>query len=385
MLARINRWLRPSSPRTEEPEAFAHSDFSWGTDTDYCGGDVDVSLKKKFIIDPDFAHRFNAYATACFPNEIGAVVRIVERQDAFVAVDFAVLPQSVSSAYFEFTTEGQAQFQMDLATSGRGPELAEWYGLIHSHPNMTPFMSSTDVDNLWKLAGNKCGFSLICAAHSQPDNNYFSVNYAQGGPVPLMIKRLAHNSSADLGGTGELTAEELETIAADVAEKTRRRGSDWYGSEYCPGPSNNRPLAASEPTESKAPSAPASVAAQQVALPGLEEEWFANSSDLIELARGADNGVEDGEILVPALAELEASELIIGALRLAEDLEIASAGQSAEINRRIALQEGLTITQADILVIALAEYPDNGHEDSQDLVQDLIDQLSEKIDAAEEW
>ncbi len=320
----------------------------------------------KFVIEPQFAQRWNAYATAAFPDELGAVVRIVETDGVFRAVDFQVLEQEVSPTYFEFTTTGQAQFQMDLATSGRGEELAEWYGLIHSHPNMTPFMSGTDVANLWKLAGNKIGFSLICAASRDPKNNYFSVNYAQGGPVPLMIKNIDHNKPG-LGGTGDLDSEQLEAIEAEVKSLTRPRISSWKGSGYVSAPSPNRPLSPS---------------------PVDDLAW---DEDSLFFAPPVDGGDDDGPPFLSTrdedrdlvdLGDLseEELELVVGSLDLHEMVGLAAPVEIEEIILRIESQDGLLSNQADVLLSALGEYP---VEEDEEAVQELIDKVSVALDSVE--
>lgn len=347
--------------------------------------------KKKFIIDPQFAQRFNAYATACFPNEIGALVRIVERPKALIAIDFAVLPQEVSPTYFEFTTEGQGQFQMAMAQNGRGQELAEWYGMIHSHPNMTPFMSSTDVNNLWKLAGNKCGFSLICSAHKNPENNYFSVNYAQGDPWPLMVERLPHNHGQQLAGIGEISADELAAIADEVAAKTARRPTSWRGPEYVPGPKTNYPsepaswqTANIESSDSESISQQLVLEAPEMTIPDLDEQ-SSKDGERFEHWFSQQSASENLGVVIPELSELAEQEVIISALELAVDLNITDSGQAVEINRRLALREGLDYQHLEVLIAALGEYPYSEDPEQEAVIQKMIYKLSDKLDESAEW
>jgi len=195
-----------------------------------------AKVNGKFILSEDVAHRFNAYATAAFPNEIGGLLKIEKQGEDYVAVDLAILEQEVSPCYFEFTDTSQAEFIMGLATSGRADEIPQWFGMVHSHPNMAPFMSGTDVKHLWKLAGTAKGFSLICSASNTPESNYFSVNYAQA-EMKIMVSDLPVHGS-NLSGMDTISAEDYEEIKGEVSKLTSpltRSYSGNWGSKSARG------------------------------------------------------------------------------------------------------------------------------------------------------
>jgi len=173
-----------------------------------------------FQIEPALAQRFNAYAAAAFPREIGGLLRIIEDEGVYRAVDMKIFPHlAASAAYFELDGEEIARFLTELVLQKRKEEIGEWRGLVHSHPNMQPFMSGPDRENLLRLAGKKWAFSLICSAHPKPEYNYFAVHYAQTTPWPLVVDDLAVRSSEPgrtLAGVELLSSEEIEDVALDV-------------------------------------------------------------------------------------------------------------------------------------------------------------------------
>lgn len=178
-------------------------------DTDSIGGG--------FHLPPEIGRKFNAYAEAAMPNEIGGLLRIRNIDGVFTVVDLAILEQKASPVYFEFVDEAQAKFVMDLALNGRGDEISEWCGLIHSHPHMDPLMSGTDIKNLRLIAGTNQGFSVICSAWENPDRNYFALNYACHGQPSLMLDNMSIPSE-NLSGV-ETTEDEQRLIEEEVAEK----------------------------------------------------------------------------------------------------------------------------------------------------------------------
>jgi len=214
----------PTAP-SPTPDELSWSDVQLGPNTRRNGQlpfvKPRVALQSRLIMDEKVAHRFNAYATSAFPKEIGGLLRIVPDGDDLRIIDVKIFPHvSASGGYFELDGDAVAQYNMDLLKEGRKNEIPEWCSLIHSHPNMTPFMSGTDKENLVRLAGNKHAFSVICSARSNPQRNYFDWHYAQGGENAFVIDgfHITAEDGCDLSGISSLDEDELQAIKEDVQQ-----------------------------------------------------------------------------------------------------------------------------------------------------------------------
>lgn len=187
-----------------------------------------VDFKPEFTLSTEVAQRFNAYAAAAFPYEIGGLLRVVQRGDDWEAVDLHVFHQRVSPIYFELDSSAVAEFNMSLFRDGKKDEIPQWRALIHSHPQMTPHMSGPDRENIERLAGQKFAFSVICSAHPLPRSNYYAVHYAQGGPVALMVHDLPV-AGEDLAGISTLSDTHLRAIETEVNDLCRSLHTNGKG------------------------------------------------------------------------------------------------------------------------------------------------------------
>lgn len=186
-----------------------------------------------FAIDPQVAHRFNAFARAAFPREIGGMLRIVDDgAGGYRAVDLRVFTHvAASGSYFELDGVEVAKFLGSLLREGRKDEIAQWRGLVHSHPGFGPSPSTTDIENLRRLAGS-AAWSVICSAWPEPARNYYAVHYAQAAPWPLVLTNLRPDQpERELAGLGSLTDNELGAIetAVDAVLPKRTPQHSWRG------------------------------------------------------------------------------------------------------------------------------------------------------------
>lgn len=205
---------------------------------------VDKIGTPAFVLEQQVAHKFNAYAQAAFPMEIGGILRLIWNEDtkSYHAIDIEILKQDVQGAYFEMSSQAYAGFTLGLIKTGRQSEIPEWRGLIHSHPNMTPFMSGVDRKNLDMLAGDEWAFSVICSAKPNPVGNYFAVHYAQVKPLPIVIKDI-FLGGGELAGTDSLTAEDLEEIRLNTIELCTAAGNmGAYKTDLFTNPELNKEL-----------------------------------------------------------------------------------------------------------------------------------------------
>lgn len=171
----------------------------------------------RVTIEPEVAHRFNAYAAAAYPREIGGLLRVEDSEDGFRVTDIQLFEHKVATgSYFQLDGEEVSRFLLDLVRQGRKQEVGEWRSLIHSHPGFAPWPSGTDRDNLLLLAADRFAFSIICSAHPQPARNYYLVHYAQGGQAPLIVTGIQPWNDDELAGLGALSADAIETIGAEV-------------------------------------------------------------------------------------------------------------------------------------------------------------------------
>lgn len=177
-----------------------------------------VEVETKFLMDAKVAQEFNAYATAALPNEIGGMLRIIEEDGVYRAIELKVFKQEVNSVYFELDGTEVAKFNMELVRAKKSEQISEWKGLIHSHPSMTPFMSGPDRENIERLAGNGFAFSVICSAQSDPLLNYHAVHYAQKKPVAAIVHNIPVGSvDGALNGIDLVDPERREEIQQEVA------------------------------------------------------------------------------------------------------------------------------------------------------------------------
>lgn len=187
----------------------------------------EVALGSNLIIDQHVAQTFNAYAALAWPREIGGLLRLRQEGAVVRAIDVKIFPHvAASAAYFELDGEAIARFNLDLVRQGRGAEIAEWKSLIHSHPNMAPFLSGTDRRNIFYLAGPTYAWSVICSAHEDPQRNYFAAHYAQSSPVKLLVRDIPVLASdgQNLGGINQLSLADLRRIESDITDAFRRVG-----------------------------------------------------------------------------------------------------------------------------------------------------------------
>ncbi len=170
------------------------------------------------IVDARVAQRFNAYAALAYPFEVGGLLRVTsDRRGEWRVVDLAVLEQEATEGSFELDPVAVAQHARSLEAAGRGAELSEWRGVVHSHPSMQPFMSALDRLTLVALAGGGFAFSLICGAHANPRHNVWAAYYAQHAPLPLVADAPLRVRGGSLAGTELLEADEHDRIAHDLA------------------------------------------------------------------------------------------------------------------------------------------------------------------------
>jgi proteasome lid subunit RPN8/RPN11 len=178
-----------------------------------------AAMSTRFVLEPEVAQKFNAYAVAAWPSEIGGLLKIDESEPGVVrAVDIKIFSHKVANGtYWEADPLDVARFTMELDMAGRGDEIAQWRCLIHSHPNMQPFLSGTDRENIVRLAGQTNAWSVICAAKANPDENWFAVHYAQAGPVPLVMRDLpVDDDGGKLSGTDMLSETVIDGIRSEV-------------------------------------------------------------------------------------------------------------------------------------------------------------------------
>lgn len=178
-----------------------------------------IALKKPFSIDPVVAQKFNAYAAAAFPNEIGGLLRIQENDDEFRAIDIKIFSHLVSNgAYFELDGTEVAKFNMSLVKAGKSSEISEWNSLVHSHPGFSAFLSGTDRENLQRLAGKGHAWSVICSAHPNSHQNNYLVFHAQGGPLKMVTSNIIPENHDDLLGLNLLSYEQLAKIGRETQQ-----------------------------------------------------------------------------------------------------------------------------------------------------------------------
>ena len=188
---------------------------------------MSVMSPMRFSIEARVAQTFNAYAAALAPDEVGGMLRVRRvAPNEFRAVELKMFPQRVTAGSFELDGAAVAQFNLQLARDGHREQLPEWKALIHSHPGFGPLMSSTDVDNIKRLAGQSHAFSVIVSTPYKtpdPDLAEWAVSYSQGEPVALMVEGVSvHGADGSLQGIGLLSDDELDAIEADAERLCNR-------------------------------------------------------------------------------------------------------------------------------------------------------------------
>ena len=202
-------------------------------------------------VDARVAQRFNAYAALAYPFEVGGLLRVIsDGAGRWRVVDLRVLEQHATEASFELDPVAVARHAQALEASGRGAELCEWRGMVHSHPSMQAFMSDLDQRTLVALAGDGFAFSLICCAHPNPRRNSWAAFYAQRTPLPLVADLPMRARGGLLSGVELVDSTEHERIARELARVLHRppalphrtRGSARAAAERKPAPAAGRPL-----------------------------------------------------------------------------------------------------------------------------------------------
>lgn len=118
-------------------------------------------------VTPTALAKFNAYATAALPNEIGGLARMeFQRDNGWVFVtDVRVFPQSATPGNFEIDESDITAFMQELIKDGKHDEIGEWCSIIHSHPvGMSAQMSGVDDAALRRFAAEGDGWSFIMPA-----------------------------------------------------------------------------------------------------------------------------------------------------------------------------------------------------------------------------
>jgi proteasome lid subunit RPN8/RPN11 len=175
-----------------------------------------VLMCEPLRVHPAVAHRFNAYAHAAYPREIGGLLRIVGGDMGWTAIDLMIPPQQAGRTSFVLDGHALARWSLD----DRDHAVAEWRGLVHSHPSLSPDPSWLDLRTLVAFAGESFAFSLICNAQRRTRDNEYSCHYAQGGPLPLMATGIGVRTldGASLAGTHSLTSAEVGAIGREVEQ-----------------------------------------------------------------------------------------------------------------------------------------------------------------------
>lgn len=177
----------------------------------------------RILVEARVAQRFNAYAAFAYPFEVGGLLRVVPGDaGGWRVIDLRVLEQNATEASFELDPGAVAQHAQSLEASGRGAELGEWRGVVHSHPSMEPFMSGPDRRTLFELAGGGFAFSLICCAHAKPSRNSWAAFYAQQAPLRLMTDIPVRALGGSLSGTELLDSAEHDELARELASVLHR-------------------------------------------------------------------------------------------------------------------------------------------------------------------
>jgi proteasome lid subunit RPN8/RPN11 len=175
------------------------------------------------MVDARVAQRFNAYAALAYPFEVGGLLRLIaDDAGGWRVIDLCVLEQEANEASFELDPVAVARHAQALEASGRGGELREWRGMVHSHPSMQAFMSSVDQRTLVALAGDGFAFSLICCAHPNPRRNSWAAFYAQRKPLPLVTDLPVGARGGSLSGIELLDSVEHERIARELVRLLHR-------------------------------------------------------------------------------------------------------------------------------------------------------------------
>jgi proteasome lid subunit RPN8/RPN11 len=175
------------------------------------------------VVDARVAQRFNAYAALAYPFEVGGLLRVIsDGAGRWRVVDLRVLEQHATEASFELDPVAVARHAQALEASGRGAELCEWRGMVHSHPSMQAFMSDLDQRTLVALAGDGFAFSLICCAHPNPRRNSWAAFYAQRTPLTLVADLAVRAGGGLLSGIELVDPTEHERIARELARVLHR-------------------------------------------------------------------------------------------------------------------------------------------------------------------
>ncbi len=119
--------------------------------------------------------QFRAQAEFRAPHELGGLLRVEHDSIGPIATEYKLFEQVVDPGNFELNGEAIAKWQMQLMINDREDQLAQWSGIIHSHPRMKPYMSHNDYNNLQATAGQREAWSLICTVgkpYTLPGRDY---------------------------------------------------------------------------------------------------------------------------------------------------------------------------------------------------------------------
>lgn len=158
-------------------------------------------LMGKFYIAPEVAIKFAEYARAAFPLEIGGFCRVQKSGPNYIATDLMIFPQSATPTFWQMDGRLRNKWQFDMRAQGRGDELKEWNCLIHSHPNMAPFLSGTDEEDIKLLGHRRHAWSIIMSSNGNSIlSTDWRVHFYNGGnsgeTPPLLVKDIAVDTLA---------------------------------------------------------------------------------------------------------------------------------------------------------------------------------------------
>jgi proteasome lid subunit RPN8/RPN11 len=159
-------------------------------------------LMGKFYIAPEVAIRFAEYARAAYPLEIGGFCRVQKSgPNNYIATDLMIFPQSATPTFWQMDGRARNKWIFDMRAQGREAELPEWNCLIHSHPNMAPFLSGTDEEDIKLLGHRRHAWSIIMSSNgSDILATNWAVHFFHGGnsgeTPPLLVKDIGVDTLA---------------------------------------------------------------------------------------------------------------------------------------------------------------------------------------------
>lgn len=162
--------------------------------------------------------KFNLYAQAALPCEIGGLARIQEYDIGLVVTDFVILEQDATGATFNIGKKEINDFTQKMVDDKKLDQLHEWCSIIHSHPvGCDPFLSGTDVEAIKSLAQEGHAFSLIMEASAKADSNNFKMHFC----VDTEVGHVIVDNIAVRTAISQASADEQENIKAEVKKLLR--------------------------------------------------------------------------------------------------------------------------------------------------------------------